>query len=246
MKNNNNKNISDLKNANLKNDTVSSSYPRFLTYRSYVSVTEKSNTYDVSFPQASISKNNSVSLNQQKNEAWKPKQPIAWAAILSINFQIHRLHIQVARTVMCRQDGRGRFPVLLDDHSKCRTNSQRKSQLRNFYMVCTLNDIYKQYNKLHEHWYTKISSLRCVEDRNPPQNASDLYMKYWSYAEHCRPCTRLSGVNWWKQKRKITLIVPIGYSLFADHRSVPSFGPGFFCLTYFYLCPNSVRVLISR
>ena len=35
----------------------------------------------------------------------------------------------VARTVMCRQDGRGRFPVLLDDHSKCSTNSQRKSQL---------------------------------------------------------------------------------------------------------------------
>ena len=35
----------------------------------------------------------------------------------------------VPRTVMCRQDGRGRFPVLLDDHSKCRTNSQRKSQL---------------------------------------------------------------------------------------------------------------------
>ena len=30
------------------------------------SVTEKSNTYDVSFPQASISKNNSVSLNQLK------------------------------------------------------------------------------------------------------------------------------------------------------------------------------------
>ena len=35
----------------------------------------------------------------------------------------------VARTVMCRQDGRERFPVLLDDLSKCRTNSQRKSQL---------------------------------------------------------------------------------------------------------------------
>ena len=35
----------------------------------------------------------------------------------------------VARTVLCRQDGRGRFLVLLDDHSKCRTNSQRKSQL---------------------------------------------------------------------------------------------------------------------
>ena len=98
-------------------------------------------------------------------------------------------------------------------------------------MICTLNDIYKQYNKLQEHWYTKISSLRCVEDRNPPQNASDLYMKYWSYAEHCRPCTRLSGVNWWeRKKKKITLTVPIGYWLFADHRSVPSFGSGFFCL----------------
>ena len=31
-------------------------------------------------------------------------------------------------------------------------------------------------------------------------------------------------------KKKITLTVPIGYSLFEDHRSVPSFGPGFFCL----------------
>ena len=83
MKNNNNKNISDLKNANLKKDAVSSIYSRFLTYRSYLdavssiysrfltyrsyfSVTEKSNTYDVPFPHASISKNNSVSLNQLK------------------------------------------------------------------------------------------------------------------------------------------------------------------------------------
>ena len=66
MKNNNNKNIPDLKNAKLKKDAVSSIYPRFLTYSSYLSVTEKSNTYDVSFPQASMSKNNSVSLNQLK------------------------------------------------------------------------------------------------------------------------------------------------------------------------------------
>ena len=33
----------------------------------------------------------------------------------------------VARTNMCRQDGRGRFPVLLDDLSKCRTNSQKEN-----------------------------------------------------------------------------------------------------------------------
>ena len=147
---------------------------------------------------------------------------------------------------MCRQDGRGRFPVLLDDLSKCRTNSQRKSELRIFYMICTLNDIYKQYNKLHEHWYTKISSLRCVEDRNPPQNASDLYMKYWSYAEHCRPWTRLSGMNWWKKKKKKTLTVPIGYSLFADHRSVPSFGPGFFCLNSGLTLPKQFFAQFSR
>ena len=108
------------------------------------------------------------------------------------------------------------------------THKENPNLVRILYMVCTLNDIYKQYNKLHEHWYTKISSLRCVADRNPPQNAWDLYTKYWSYAEHCRPCTRLSGVNWWKQKQ-ITLIVPIGYSLFADYRSIPSSGPGFVC-----------------
>ena len=125
------------------------------------------------------------------------------------------------------------------------THKENPNLVRILYMVCTLNDIYKQYNKLHEHWYAKISSLRCVEDRNPLQNASDLYMKYWSYAEHCRPYTRLSGVNWWeKKKKKKTLIVPIGYSLFADHRSVPSSGPGFLCLTYF--CPNRVCALISR
>ena len=53
MKNHNNKNISDLKNANLKKDAVSSIYPRFwqiVVTTSYLSVTEKSNTYDVSFP----------------------------------------------------------------------------------------------------------------------------------------------------------------------------------------------------
>ena len=136
---------------------------------------------------------------------------------------------------------KGRLPVLLcavktveGDFRFCwtitpnvgQTHKENPNLVRILYMLCTLNDIYKQYNKLHEYWYTKISSLRCVADRNPPQNASDLYTKYWSYAEHCRPCTRLSGVNWWKQKQ-ITLIVPIGYSLFADHRSVPSSGPGF-------------------
>ena len=65
----------------------------------------------------------------------------------------------VARTVMCRQDGRGRFPVLMDDLSKCRTNSQRKSQLRIFYMICTLNDMYKQQitrTLIHKNQFTSL------------------------------------------------------------------------------------------
>ena len=70
LKDNNNKNISDLKNANLKKDAVSSIYPHFLIYRSF---TEKSNTYDVSFPRASISKNNSMSLNQLKAKNYLEK-----------------------------------------------------------------------------------------------------------------------------------------------------------------------------
>ena len=52
---------------------------------------------------------------------------------------------------------RGRFPVLLDDLSKCRTNSQRTTQLRIFYMICTLNDIYKQYKN-----YTNIDTQKSV------------------------------------------------------------------------------------
>ena len=59
------------KHIQFKKGAVSSIYPRFWTYRSYLCVTEKSSTYDVSFPQASISKNNSVSRNQLKGR--KPK-----------------------------------------------------------------------------------------------------------------------------------------------------------------------------
>ena len=93
---------------------------------------------------------------------------------------------------------KGRLPVLLcavktveGDFRFCwtttpnvgQTHKENPNLVRILYMVCTLNDLYKQYNKLHEHWYTNISSLRCVADRNPPQNASDLYTKYWSDAE---------------------------------------------------------------
>ena len=53
----------------------------------------------------------------------------------------HGLHVthgsMIARTVMCRQDGGGRFPVLLDNLSKCRTNHKENPNL-----VRILYDIY--------------------------------------------------------------------------------------------------------
>ena len=107
---NNNKNISDLKNANLKKDAVSSIYPCFLTYRIYLSVTEKSNTYGVSFPQAFISKNNSVSLNQlkgllpwdQANNARMKELKLMFTANERIkrNAFTHRFQLKSLHTIM--------------------------------------------------------------------------------------------------------------------------------------------------
>ena len=125
------------------------------------------------------------------------------------------------------------------------THKENPNLVRILYMVCTLNDIYKQYNKLHEHWYTKISSLRCVADRNPPQNASDLYTKYWSYAEHCRPCTRLCGVNWWNFFYYNN--TNCSYRIFIVCRSPVS--PVFWArirLSYLFLPKQSLCSLISR
>ena len=57
---------------------------------------------------------------------------VHFEVILSRNVKMFGIMVSVTHkstvvcTVMCRQDGRGRFPVLLDDLSKCRTNSQRK------------------------------------------------------------------------------------------------------------------------
>ena len=93
------------------------------------------------------------------------------------------------------------------------THKENPNLVRIFYMIFTLNDtcIYKQYNKVHKHWYTKISSLHWVEDRNPPQNASDLYMKYWSYAGP----VHASAV--WTDEKKIRL--NYSYRIFIVCRS---------------------------
>ena len=100
--------------------------------------------------------------------------------------------------------------------------------------------------------YTNIDtkkSVRCAEDRNPPQNASDVY----EILVICRASQALytpqrcelmrknkqnkkqqkkkkKKKNTKKKRKKKETELFLGYSLFADHRSVPSFGPGFFCL----------------
>ena len=57
----------------------------------------------------------------------------------------------VARTVMCRQDGRGDFRFCWTISPNVgQTHKENPNLVRILYMVCTLNDIYKQYNKLHE------------------------------------------------------------------------------------------------
>ena len=58
----------------------------------------------------------------------------------------------VARTVMCRQDGEGDFRFCWTTTPNVgQTHKENANLVRILYMVCTLNDIYKQYNKLHEH-----------------------------------------------------------------------------------------------
>ena len=47
------------------------------------------------------------------------------------------------------------------------THKENPNLVRILYMVCTLNDIYKQYNKLHEHWYTKVSSTSLCRGQKP-------------------------------------------------------------------------------
>ena len=105
------------------------------------------------------------------------------------------------------------------------THKENPNLVRIFYMICTLNDIYKQSRtetrlKMHQICIWNTGRMQSIAG---PVHASVV----------------------WTDK-KITLTVPIGYSLFADHRSVQSFGLGFFCLTLGYLCPNRVWALISR
>ena len=75
------------------------------------------------------------------------------------------------------------------------THKENPNLVRIFYMTFTLNDINKQYNKLHEHCAQKSVHFAVPRTETRLKNASDLYVKYRSYAEHCRPCTRLGGVN---------------------------------------------------
>ena len=63
------------------------------------------------------------------------------------------------------------------------THKENPNLVRIFYMTFTLNDTQKS-----DHFAVPKTETRL-------KNALDLYMKYRSCAEHCRPCTRLSDVN---------------------------------------------------
>ena len=58
----------------------------------------------------------------------------------------------VARTVMCVKTVEGDFRFCWTTTPNVgQTHKENPNLVRILYMVCTLNDIYKQYNKLHEH-----------------------------------------------------------------------------------------------
>ena len=122
-----------------------------------------------------------------------------------------------------------RFPVLLcavktveGDFRFClmispnvgQTHKKNPNVVRIFYMTFTLNDIYKQYNKLHEHWYTKISSLRCAEDRNPPQKCIRLV---YEIQVICSALQALYSTQRCELMKKITL--NCSYRIFIVWRS---------------------------
>ena len=144
---------------------------------------------------------------------------------------------------MCHQDGRGWFPNVGQTHK------ENPNLVRILYMVCTLNGIYKQYNNYMNidtqksvHFAVSRTETRLKMHQTCIWNTDHMQ----SIAGPVHTSAVWTDENQKKTTKKKTLIIPIGYSLFADHRSVPSFGPGFFCLTYFYLCPNRVRAQISR
>ena len=84
-----------------------------------------------------------------------------------------------ARTVICRQDGRGRFPV-------CWTISPNVGQIRKenpnlvriLYLKLIWNDIYKQYNKLHNIDTQKSVHFAVPRTETRLKNASDLQALY--------------------------------------------------------------------
>ena len=82
------------------------------------------------------------------------------------------------------------------------THKDNPNLVRIFYMTFTLNDIYKQYNKLHEHWYTRISSLRCAEDRNPLKKCIRLV---YEMQVICRALQALYSSRRCELMKKITL-----------------------------------------
>ena len=102
----------------------------------------------------------------------------------------------VVRTVMCRQDGRGWFPILMDDLSKCRTISQRKSQLSYILCVCDIyiNDLYKQYTNI-VHFAVPRTETASKMHQTCIWNTGHM-LSIAGPVLASAVCTRLSSVKW--------------------------------------------------
>ena len=89
-------------------------------------------------------------------------------------------------------------------------------------MVYTLNDIYNSTTN-----YTNIDTQKSVHFA-VSRTETRLKMHQtciWNTGHMQSIAGPVHASAVWTDEKKKTLIVPIGYSLFADHRSVPSFGP---------------------
>ena len=150
----------------------------------------------------------------------------------------------VARTVMCRQDGRERFPVLLDDHSKCRTNSQGKSQLRILYMVCTLNDIYRTVQQITR---TLINKNQFTSLCRGQKSASKCIRLVYEIMVICKALQALYTPQRCELMKTKTNNTNCSYKIFIVCRSPVS--PVFWVrirLSYLFLPKQSLSTLISR
>ena len=148
----------------------------------------------------------------------------------------------VSRTVMCRQDGGGRFPVLLNDLSKCRTNTHKENPnlVRIFFYdmyiewyIQTVQQITR--TLIHKNQFTSL-----CRGQKP---ASKCIRLVYEILVICRALQALYTPQRCElmKKKKKTLTVPVVHCLQITGQSRLS-GPDSSVLILGWLCPNDNAV----